>query len=496
MNVRDELKKLEKAFEESLKEYEPKPIVFERGTVESISEEIVVISGLPKAKFYEVLLFEDGTRGIVIDLSKDKLTVFVLERKPSIKVGMSVFRTGRIASIPVSEEVLGRMINPLGDPLDGKPPYEATESYPIERDAPSLFDRDFVREQLYTGIKVIDAMFPIGKGQRELILGDASTGKTSIVVDTILNQKDKNVVCIYTAIGQRKQSILEVYSIFKKFGALPYTVVVAASSEDTPGLQFLAPYSATAIAEYFLDRGRDVLIVYDDLTKHAFAYQSLSLLLKRPPGREAFPGDIFYIHSRLLERACKIKDGGSITALPIVETQAGRIEAYIPTNLISITDGQIYLDTNLFNANQRPAVDVGKSVSRIGGKTQIPAFKEVAEYLRLYYAQFLELEIFTRLGVKVFGETEKIIRRGRRLRELLKQPRFKHYQVEEQVVIFFLFNEGYFDNVDEKKVNEVADEILETIRREEPSIFEEIRTTKVLTEELKNRIRKFGERIK
>ncbi len=495
MSLKDRVEALRRALKESVEEYEPRPLVVERGVVESVGDGIAEVSGLPKAQFYEVLRFSNGMRGIVVDLFEDRLTALLLEKEHSVEVGMPVFRTGKIASVPVSEEVLGRLINPLGDPLDGKPPYRASVEYPVERDAPSLFDRDFVREQLYTGIKVIDSMFPIGKGQRELILGDPSTGKTAIAVDTILNQKNKNVVCVYVAIGQRKQSILEVYSIFKRYGALSYTVMVSASSEDLPGLQFLAPYSGTAIAEYFLDRGRDVLIVYDDLTKHAFAYQSLSLLLKRPPGREAFPGDIFYIHSRLLERACKIKEGGSITALPIVETQAGRIESYIPTNVISITDGQIYLDTGLFNVNQRPAVDVGKSVSRIGGKTQIPAFKEVAEHLRLYYAQFLELEIFTRLGVKVFGETERVIRRGRRLRELLKQERFRHYQVEEQVVIFFLLNEGFFDELKVEEVNGRADRLLELIKRRNPEVLEEIRKTKVLTEELKDKLRSLGREL-
>jgi len=406
-----------------------------------------------------------------------------------VSIGSSVYRTGRVADVGVSEELLGRMVDPLGRPLDGRSAPRPRAFYPVERDAPSLFDRDFVREQLYTGIKVIDTMFPIGKGQRELILGDPSTGKTSTAVDTILNQRDKDVLCVYVAIGQRKQSIQEVYTALRDGGALSYTVIVSASSDDLPSLQFLAPYAGTAIAEYFLDRGRDVLIVYDDLTKHAFAYQSISLLLKRPPGREAFPGDIFYVHSRLLERACNLKEGGSITALPIVETQAGRIESYIPTNVISITDGQIYLDSALFNVNQRPAVDVGKSVSRIGGKTQIPALKEVSQHLRLYYAQFLELEIFTRLGVRVLGETERIIRRGRRLRELLKQPKHRLYQVEEMVLIFFLLNEGFFDRVPENRVSEEAEDILERVRRRSPDLLERIRKEKVLTKELKEEIR-------
>ena len=495
MRLHDNVEKFKKALKEAVETYQFKPVLKEQGVVESVEEGIAVISGLPNAMFYEVVKFSNNLKGIIIDVKEDKTTAVILEKEENVELNTPVYRTGYIVSVPVSEKLLGRLIDPLGKPLDGKPPVETTTYYPVERDAPALFDRDFVKDQLYTGIKVIDSMFPIGKGQRELILGDPSTGKTSIAVDTIINQKDKNVICIYVSIGQRKQSVLDVYSVLKKYDALDYTIIVSATSDQYPGLQFLAPYSATAIGEYFLDKGKDVLIVYDDLTKHAFAYQSLSLLLKRPPGREAFPGDIFYIHSRLLERACKIKDGGSITALPIVETQAGRISSYIPTNVISITDGQIYLDTNLFNINQRPAIDVGKSVSRIGGKTQIPALKEVAEFLRLYYAQFLEVEIFTKLGVKVFGETAQIIRRGKRLRELLKQPKLKHYQVQQQVVLFFLLNEGYFDNIPVDNVNDRADFILKKIEEEHPEILDDIKKSKVLTKQTKEKIKKLVESI-
>lgn len=495
MRLHDSVGKFKEALKEAVETYQFKPVLKEQGIVESVEEGIAVISGLPNAMFYEVVKFSNNLKGIIIDVKEDKTTAIILEKEENVELNTPVYRTGYIVSVPVSEKLLGRLIDPLGKPLDGKPPVETTTYYPVERDAPALFDRDFVKDQLYTGIKVIDSMFPIGKGQRELILGDPSTGKTSIAVDTIINQRDKNVICIYVSIGQRKQSVLDVYSVLKKYDALDYTIIVSATSDQYPGLQFLAPYSATAIGEYFLDKGKDVLIIYDDLTKHAFAYQSLSLLLKRPPGREAFPGDIFYIHSRLLERACKIKDGGSITALPIVETQAGRISSYIPTNVISITDGQIYLDTNLFNINQRPAVDVGKSVSRIGGKTQIPALKEVAEFLRLYYAQFLEVEIFTKLGVKVFGETAQIIRRGKRLRELLKQPKLKHYQVEHQVVLFFLLNEGYFDNIPVDNVNDRADFILKKIKEEHPEILDDIKKSKVLTKQTKEKIKKLVESI-
>ncbi len=495
MRLHDSVGKFKEALKEAVETYQFKPVLKEQGIVESVEEGIAVISGLPNAMFYEVVKFSNNLKGIIIDVKEDKTTAIILEKEENVELNTPVYRTGYIVSVPVSEKLLGRLIDPLGKPLDGKPPVETTTYYPVERDAPALFDRDFVKDQLYTGIKVIDSMFPIGKGQRELILGDPSTGKTSIAIDTIINQRDKNVICIYVSIGQRKQSVLDVYSVLKKYDAIDYTIIVSATSDQYPGLQFLAPYSATAIGEYFLDKGKDVLIIYDDLTKHAFAYQSLSLLLKRPPGREAFPGDIFYIHSRLLERACKIKDGGSITALPIVETQAGRISSYIPTNVISITDGQIYLDTNLFNINQRPAVDVGKSVSRIGGKTQIPALKEVAEFLRLYYAQFLEVEIFTKLGVKVFGETAQIIRRGKRLRELLKQPKLKHYQVEHQVVLFFLLNEGYFDNIPVDNVNDRADFILKKIKEEHPEILDDIKKSKVLTKQTKEKIKKLVESI-
>ena len=491
MSLRKELEGFRKALKESVEGFELRPLLLEQGVVLSVEEGLAKISGLPGAMFYEVLRFANDLRGIVIDIDREGLTAMLLDRE-RLETGTPVYRTQVVASVPVSDEVLGRVIDPLGRPLDGRGPIRERVRYPVERDAPTLFERDFVKEQLYTGIKVIDTMFPIGKGQRELILGDPSTGKTSLAVDTIINQRDKDVICVYVSVGQRKQSLIDVITTLRDHGAMDYTVIVAATSDEFAGLQFLAPYAGTAVAEYFLDKGKDVLIVYDDLTKHAFAYQSLSLLLKRPPGREAFPGDIFYIHSRLLERACKLKEGGSLTALPIVETQAGRIASYIPTNLISITDGQIYLDSALFNVNQRPAVDVGKSVSRIGGKAQVPALKEVSEFLRLYYAQFLEVEIFTKLGVKVFGETAQIIRRGKRLRELLKQEKHRHYQMEELVVIFFLLSGGFFDEVPEEEVNSVADGILERVRREDPDLLDTIKRTKVLTEDLKERIRSFG----
>ena len=495
MKVLKGIEKYRKALKEVIESYSPEPIVKEEGWVSSIKETVVSVKGLSAAKYYELVKFQSGAKGIVIDIHGEEIRVMLLDRDKPVRVAMPVFRTDVIVSVPVSNRILGRMVDPLGNPVDGGLPIKSSVFYPVEREAPSVFEREAVREQLYTGIKLIDAMLPIGKGQRELILGDPSTGKTSIAVDMIINQRGKDVVCVYVAIGQRKQNILDVYQAFKKYGALDYTVIVSAPSDEFEGMKFLAPYSGTAIAEFFLDEGKDVLIVYDDLTKHAFAYQTISLLLERPPGREAFPGDIFYIHSRLLERSCKIKGGGSITAIPIGETHAGRISSYIPTNLISITDGQIYLDANLFNINQLPAIDVGKSVSRIGGRTQIPAFKEVAEHLRLYYTQFLEVEIFTKLGVKVFGETAQVIRRGKRLREILKQPRFTYFQVDELVILFFLLNEGYFDEIPENRVNERFNFIMGQIRSKIPEIPEAILKGKVLTEDIKRKIKEFLEKL-
>ncbi len=487
----EEIERYRKALKEAVESYALEPVIKEEGWVSSVKETVVSISGLSSAKFYELIQFQSGARGIVIDISTEDLKVMLLNKERPVFVGMPAFRTGMVVSVPVSDSILGRIVDPLGNPLDGGLPIRKSAFYPVERDAPSVFEREAVKDQLYTGIKLIDSMLPIGKGQRELILGDPSTGKTSIAIDMIINQKDKDVICVYVAIGQRKQNVLDVYQALKDYGSLDYTVIVSAYSDDFEGMKFLAPYSGTAIAEFFLDEGKDVLIIYDDLTKHAFAYQTISLLLERPPGREAFPGDIFYIHSRLLERSCKVRGKGSITAIPIGETQAGRISSYIPTNLISITDGQIYLDANLFNVNQLPAIDVGKSVSRIGGRTQIPALKEVAEHLRLYYTQFLEVEVFTKLGVKVFGETARILERGKRLREILKQPRFTYFQVEELVVLFFLFNEGFFDRIPEDRVNERFSFVLKQMRLRVPDIFKAILEGKTLTGEIKGRIRDF-----
>jgi F-type H+-transporting ATPase subunit alpha len=370
------------------------------------------------------------------------------------------------------------VLDPLGNPIDGLLALEGTTLYPMERMAPALVQRDFVTQPLYTGLRVIDSMLPIGRGQRELIIGDPSTGKTSIAVDTIINQKNTDVITIYAAIGQIKSRILRIIESVKKYGDFSRTVFVVTDASDSLGFQYITPYSATAIGEYFMDRGHDVLIVYDDLTKHAAAYRSLSLLLKRPPGREAYPGDIFFIHSRLLERSAKLNEkygGGSITALPIVETQEGKISSYIPTNLISITDGQIYLDTMLFNKGARPAVDVGKSVSRIGGKAQVEAMKLVAEKLKIDYSRFLEVEVFTKFGAHVEEETSRLLRRGERLRELLKQPRFHPFSPEEVILSFFILETGMLDPVDLASVERVCNEMVKQCMGAYPEAVRRIR---------------------
>ncbi|HEU4718985.1 MAG TPA: alternate F1F0 ATPase, F1 subunit alpha, partial [Bacteroidia bacterium] len=396
----------------------------ETGKVMSVSEGIVKVAGLPGTGFDELLKFPNGIFGIAFNVDPEEIGVILLGDDSLLKAGDEVERTGRVMDVPVGNSLIGRMVNPLGEPIDGQGPVSFSQRLPIEREAPAILDRAPVSVPLQTGIKVIDALVPVGRGQRELILGDRQTGKTSIAVDAIINQKDKDVICVYCAIGQRAASVAKVVYSLRENHAMKHTIVVATEGSDSPGLQYIAPYAATSIAEFFMEQGRDVLIVYDDLTHHARAYRELSLLLRRPPGREAFPGDIFYIHSRLLERAThldKAHGGGSLTALPVIETEAQNISAYIPTNLISITDGQLYLSPRLFELGMFPAVDVGKSVSRVGGKAQLQAFRSVAGDLKLAYAQFEELETFARFGTKLDDSTQKIIAHGKRIRECLKQ---------------------------------------------------------------------------
>jgi F-type H+/Na+-transporting ATPase subunit alpha len=427
-----------------------RPTVGEIGRVEVAGEGIARISGLPDVQSEEIIRIAGRASGLAFNLDPETVGVVLVDGADSVTAGAPARRTGRVIDTMVGGGLLGRVIDPLGRPLDGKGPVRPDDRLPIERAAPSLFDRAPVEAPLQTGIKVIDALVPIGRGQRELIIGDRQTGKTAIAVDTIINQADSGVVCIYCAIGARSTAVARVIEDLRRHGALSYTVVVATTGEDLPGKQYIAPYAATTMAEFFMERGDDVLLVYDDLTRHARAYRELSLLLRRPPGREAFPGDIFYIHSRLLERATHLSEelgGGSMTALPIVETEAENISAYIPTNLISITDGQIYLSPRLFRQDVVPAVDVGRSVSRVGGKAQLPAYREVTGRMRLAYSQFEELERFSRYGARLEERRERELERGRRVREVLKQPQFQPMTVPEQIAVMLAVTEGLFDDL-------------------------------------------------
>jgi len=422
----------------------------EVGRITNVSTGIATVSGLPRVGFEEVLKFPGDVYGIAFNVDEEDIGVVLLDDYSQLHAGDEVERRGHVMDVPVCDALIGRVVNPLGRPLDGHGPVVSSERLPIERPAPPIMNRAPVTVPLQTGIKVIDALIPIGRGQRELILGDRQTGKTAIAVDTILNQRNQNVLCVYCAIGQRASGVAKVIAALREQGAMEYTIVVVTEGNDPPGLAYIAPYAATSIAEYFMEQGRDVLIVYDDLTHHARAYRELSLLLRRPPGREAFPGDIFYIHSRLLERATHLRKelgGGSLTALPIIETEAQNISAYIPTNLISITDGQIYLSPSLFELGVLPAVDVSKSVSRVGGKAQRAAYRAVAGDLKLAYAQFEELETFARFGARLDEDTRKIIEHGRRIRACLKQPEFAPVSVPAQIALLLALTEKLFDPV-------------------------------------------------
>ncbi|MCA9453000.1 MAG: alternate F1F0 ATPase, F1 subunit alpha [Nitrospiraceae bacterium] len=431
-------------------DFAPGMTAHEIGRITNVSTGIARVSGLPGVGFEEVLKFPGDVYGIAFNVDEDDIGVVLLGDYWQLHAGDEVERRGHVMDVPVSDGLIGRVINPLGRPLDGRGPVVSTERLAIERPAPPIMNRAPVTVPLQTGIKVIDALIPIGRGQRELILGDRQTGKTAIAVDTILNQRDQNVLCVYCAIGQRASGVAKVVATLREQGAMEYTVVVVTEGNDPPGLAYIAPYAATSIAEHFMEQGRDVLIVYDDLTHHARAYRELSLLLRRPPGREAFPGDIFYIHSRLLERATHLREelgGGSLTALPIIETEAQNISAYIPTNLISITDGQIYLSPSLFELGVLPAVDVSRSVSRVGGKAQRTAYRSVAGNLKLAYAQFEELETFARFGARLDEDTRKIIEHGRRIRAILKQPEFTPMSVPAQITLLLALTDKLFDPV-------------------------------------------------
>jgi F-type H+-transporting ATPase subunit alpha len=450
----------------------------EIGNVVSISDGIARVSGLSGTQASEILKFESGALGLALNLEEDFIGCIILGEFKSVKEGESVARTHEILSIPVSDDIIGRVVNSLGEEIDGKGKIKASKRVLVEKIAPGVMKREPVNQPLQTGIKAIDAMIPIGRGQRELIIGDRQTGKTAIAIDTILNQKGENIVCIYVAIGQKQSKVARIVSRLEEGGAMDYTVVVSAAASDAPAMLYLAPYSGVSIAEYFMDQGKDVLIIYDDLSKHAVAYREISLLLRRPPGREAYPGDVFYLHSRLLERACRRNEksgGGSITALPIIETLAGDISAYIPTNVISITDGQIFLETNLFYKGIRPAINAGLSVSRVGGSAQIKSMKKNAGPLKLGMAQYRELESFAQFDSDLDPETKKIIERGKRATELLKQTQYSPVPVALEVVSIVALNSGIFDDIELSDIQNAEKELHLFMKASAGKLLEEIR---------------------
>lgn len=487
---------------EQIKNYEKKTETNDVGVVIMSGDGIARIHGLDACMAGELLEFPNNIYGMALNLEEDNVGCVILGNEREIKEGTIVKRIGRIVQVPVGEALLGRVINSLGQPIDGQGPINSDKYRPVERIAPGVIEREPVNTPLQTGILAIDSMIPIGRGQRELIIGDRQTGKTAIAIDTILNQKDQNVYCIYVAIGQKASTVTQIVKTLKERGAMDYTVVVSATASDSAPLQFLAPYAGCAIGEEFMESGKDALIIYDDLSKHAVAYRTMSLLLRRPPGREAYPGDVFYLHSRLLERAAKLnkeKGNGSLTALPIIETQAGDVSAYIPTNVISITDGQIYLESELFYAGIRPAINAGISVSRVGGNAQIKAMKKVAGRLRLDLAQFRELEAFAQFGSELDKSTQERLAQGQRIVETLKQPQYETLPVWHQVVILFSVINGYLMDIEISQVQKFNKQLINFIESNYPQIFESIKQTKDLTDNnielLKKALSEFKERF-
>jgi len=490
MEIRAE--EISQVIRDQIKDYEKRVEVSETGVVLSVGDGIARVYGVEKAMAMEMLEFPGGIYGLCLNLEEDNVGVAIMGDDSQIKEGDIVKRTGRIAQIPVGEAVLGRVIDAVGQPLDGKGPIDATEFRRIEMVAPGVVARQPVKEPMYTGIKAIDAMTPIGRGQRELIIGDRQIGKTAICVDAIINQKDTDVYCIYVAIGQKKSTVAQVVDTLERYGAMEYTTVVAACASDPATQQFIAPYSGCAIGEYYRDSGRHALIIYDDLSKQAAAYRQVSLLLRRPPGREAFPGDIFYNHSRLLERAAKQNEelgGGSLTALPIIETQAGDVSAYIPTNVISITDGQVYLEPGLFFSGVRPAINVGLSVSRVGGSAQTKAMKKVAGTLRLDMAQYRELEAFAQFGSDLDKATQRQLARGQRLVEVLKQPQYQPMPAEKEVLILFAGANGYLDEWPVESIADYEKQMLEFMESKHPEVIQEIKEKNDISEELEAKMK-------
>ena len=477
---------------ERIQNFETRLQVDEVGSVLTIGDGVARVFGLKNVMAGELVEFETGTKGMVLNLEANNVGVAVLGEDPKIVEGSSVKRTNKIVEVPVGDALLGRVVNAIGEPLDGLGDIKAEKMSNVEIKAPGIIARKSVNEPLQTGIKAIDAMIPIGRGQRELIIGDRKTGKTAVAIDTSINQKGKDVVCIYVAVGQKQSTVRLVHQKLKEAGALDYTIIVSATASQTAPLQFLAPYSGCTMGEYYRDNGKHALIIYDDLTKQATAYRQMSLLLRRPPGREAFPGDVFYLHSRLLERAAKLSDelgGGSLTALPVIETQEGDVSAYIPTNVISITDGQIFLESDLFNSGIRPAVNVGISVSRVGGSAQIKAMKKVAGTLRLDLAQYRELAAFAAFGSDLDEATKRQLSRGERLVELLKQGQYAPIEVIDQVISIFAGTQGLFDSIPVNKVREVEVELVEYIKNEHSDMYNEIKTAKEISSDNQGKLK-------
>ena len=483
---------------QAIEDFEPVPKDEEVGTVLTVGDGIATISGLEDAEYGEILLFECGIKGMILDLKEDEIGCVIFGDESEITEGSMVRRTKKVAGIPVGEAFMGRVINALGEPVDGKGPITQEDYYPIENPAPGIIDRQPVNRPMETGLLSIDSMFPIGRGQRELIIGDRQTGKTAIALDTILNQKGKGVVCIYVAIGQKASSVAQLAENLRKHGAMDYTIIVNATASDSATLQYIAPYSGCAMGEFFMNHGKDVLIVYDDLSKHAVAYRTLSLLLERSPGREAYPGDVFYLHSRLLERSAHLSDalgGGSMTALPIVETQAGDVSAYIPTNIISITDGQIFLESNLFHSGQRPAVNVGLSVSRVGGAAQTKAMKKATGAIRLDLAQYREMEVFMQFSSDLDEATKKQLRYGQGLMRLLRQKQYNPYKQHEQVILLTAAMGHIFQDVPVDKIPQFSRDLLDSAASEIPDLCEKIDRTGETSEEERESLLGFAKRF-
>ena len=490
MNIKPE--EITSIIKKEIQRYENQIKTSDSGTIIQIGDGIARVYGLDDCMQGELLEFPNNVYGMALNLEQDNVGCVLLGSEEGIKEGDIVKRTNKIVEVPVGEGILGRVVNPLGEEIDGKGPINYSGTRPIEVPAPSIIDRSSVNEPLQTGIKAIDSMVPIGKGQRELIIGDRQTGKTAIAIDTILNQKGQNIYCVYVAIGQKNSTVAQVVEKLRQGGAMDYTCVVSAGASELAPIQYIAPYAGCAIAEHWLDEGKDVLIVYDDLSKHAVAYRTMSLLLKRPPGREAYPGDVFYLHSRLLERACRLNEengGGSITALPIIETQAGDISAYIPTNVISITDGQIFLQQELFNSGFRPAVDTGLSVSRVGSTAQIKAMKQVSGSLKLELAQYAEMQAFAQFGSDLDAATKATLDHGAKVREVLKQAQYSPRSVPTQVITLFALKYGYTKQIAVEKVKEFMDGLVENIQMSHPEFITEIETQKVISNELEAKMK-------